>query len=127
MFFSNMEHQNNYNLLMSKYRLKSGEDTQYESNIYMCSYPPIFDCIEDLSDIDYSFGPLFYFTVWDDEEETHVVSAPGLTGSTRRMVELGLSCYNGFPIGLDDLFSSIASEELKEVVFTTMKIRARKI
>ncbi|MCI2253593.1 hypothetical protein L2D08_04370 [Domibacillus sp. PGB-M46] len=123
MYFSNVEHKNNFHLLMAKYNLELGEDAEYECNLYLCSYPKIFNCIEDINNIDLSRSPLYEFTYWDIEREKYVVSAPELTGSTRRMVEIGLSCYNSFPVGLDDAFGSINDEELIKIVFTTMKIR----
>ena len=87
---------------MGMYELTRGEDVQYESNIYIAAYPEIFKCL-DINMIKTSSGPLFMVTKWDEEEGKHVVSAAALTGSTKRLVEVGLSLYNGYEIGLDDV------------------------
>ena len=97
---------------------------QYEANIYIAAYPAIYECI-DISTLDAASGPLFMLTYWDEEEEKHHIDAAGLTGSTRRLVEVGLSLYNGYKISLDDVFSSILSEELIAVFFQACKIRGR--
>lgn len=80
----------------------------------------------DINMIKTSSGPLFMVTKWDEEEGKHVVSAAALTGSTKRLVEVGLSLYNGYEIGLDDVFGSIVSDELIDIFFQSCKIRARR-
>ncbi|BCC04940.1 hypothetical protein DJ87_3412 [Bacillus cereus] len=125
MYFANAEHKENYDCLMGMYELTRGEDVQYESNIYIAAYPEIFKCL-DINMIKTSSGPLFMVTKWDEEEGKHVVSAAALTGSTKRLVEVGLSLYNGYEIGLDDVFGSIVSDELIDIFFQSCKIRARR-
>ncbi|HHB1940074.1 TPA: hypothetical protein ACOQ43_000512 [Bacillus cereus] len=125
MHFANAEHKENYDCLMGMYELTRGEDVQYESNIYIAAYPEIFKCL-DINMIKTSSGPLFMVTKWDEEEGKHVVSAAALTGSTKRLVEVGLSLYNGYEIGLDDVFGSIVSDELIDIFFQSCKIRARR-
>ncbi|PGT79158.1 hypothetical protein [Bacillus sp. AFS040349] len=125
MYFTNAEHKGNYEFLMGMYELTSGEDVQYESNIYVAAYPGIFKCL-DINTIETSSGPLFMVTKWNDEESRHVVSAAALTGSTKRLVEVGLSLYNGYEIGLDDVFGSFASDELIDMFFQACRIRAHR-
>ncbi|MCM3444737.1 hypothetical protein [Metabacillus halosaccharovorans] len=77
--------------------MTNGEDVLYESNIYIAAYPGIFKCL-NINMIETSSGPLFMVTKWNEEEGRHVVSAAALTGSTKRLVEVGLSLYNGYEI-----------------------------
>lgn len=129
MFFSNTEHEVNFKKLKEIYRMKRGEhilnDVQYLSNIYIAAYPKIYDCI-NLKTLDVGIGPLYNLMEWDDEKQTHVISAAGLTGSTRRLLEAGLSLYNDYPIGLDDVISSLTSDEMFNVFIQACKIRAVK-
>lgn len=83
----------------------------------MFSYPPIYKCIEDVNKIEWTFGPLSNLARWVEEEDKRIIGAAGLTGSTRRMVEIGLSCYNSYPIGLDEVFATVINDEQLEVVF----------
>lgn len=126
MYFINQEHQENFNKLMDLYNLSSGQDIQYEASIYIAAVPEVYECFKGLGTIDTGFSPLFELMKWNDEEEQHVISAPGLTGSTRRMVELGLSLYNGREISLDDVFGTVASNHLVDACLEAIKIRARK-
>lgn len=123
MFFANKEHRNNYEELMIRYRLTPGQDIQYESSIYVAAFPEIFEAI-DKNRLN-SHSPLFALTEWSEEEERHVFVAPELTGSTRRMCELALSLYNGYQIGLDEVFGSVVNPTMLQVLFQSMKIRAR--
>ncbi|HDR7414561.1 hypothetical protein ACQVWH_10490 [Bacillus toyonensis] len=126
MYFVNDKHKENYDFLMRTYYLtrEKAVGIQYEANIYIAAYPSIYECI-DINTLKTSSGPLFMLTYWDDEQEKHRIDASGLTGSTRRLVEVGLSLYNGYKISLDDVFSSILSEELIAVFFQACKIRGR--
>lgn len=126
MYFASDKHKENYDFLMRTYHLtrEKAVGVQYEANIYIAAYPAIYECI-DISRLDAASGPLFMLTYWDEEEEKHHIDAAGLTGSTRRLVEVGLSLYNGYKISLDDVFSSILSEELIAVFFQACKIRGR--
>lgn len=129
MFFANDEHKNNFEKLMEKYSQqrtsKIANDVQYVANIYIAAYPEIFECL-NLEELDTGAGPLYNLMEWDEEKETHVISAAGLTGSTIRLTEVGLSLYNGYPIGLDDIFGSMTSEEMFNVFVQACKIRAYK-
>ncbi len=42
------------------------------------------------------------------------------SGSTRRMAELGMSCFNVYEISLNDVFGSVTSENILAVVFEAM-------
>jgi hypothetical protein len=85
----------------------------------------------NINELDTASGPLFTLTRWtgnhdDDETGKHIVSTPGLTGSTTKLVEVGLSLYNGYSIGLDEVFGSMTSNEMFKVFVQACKIRARK-
>lgn len=127
MFFLNDEHENNYFLLMDKYNLERGQNIQYEAAIYIASCPGIFDHI-NLDKLRTNVAPLYSLAEWvgDDATGKYVISAAGLTGSTTRLAEVGLSLYNGYKVGLDDVFGSVASQELFDVFVQACKIRARK-
>ncbi|MEK0086177.1 hypothetical protein [Benzoatithermus flavus] len=121
MYFANDEHKENYNYLMGLYRLKPGDDVEYEASIYIASYPQIFKCFGEIST---EFGPLSYLL--DEElaqEGNHNIGA--LTGTTRRMVACGMSLYNGLEVSLSDIFSTLGEEEFN-VLIQAIKIRARK-
>ncbi|MFA1512443.1 hypothetical protein ACDN41_24730 [Priestia aryabhattai] len=121
MYFANNEHEKNYKNLMDRYKLKRGQDVQYEASIYMAAYPEIFDCFNQEKLSIYT-GPLAQLLF--DEDEVH--HRAGLTGSTRQMCELGMSCFNGYDVSLNDVFSRVISERLLEVIFQTLRIRAIK-
>lgn len=125
MFFADKEHKHNYQRLMEKYELKSGDDSQYEASIYIAAHPDIFN--ENM--FNYSVSPLYAHIKWDEELGRDIISSHELTDATRKMVEVGLSIYNGyrFKIGLDDVFGSIASNELLDVIFQAMNIRASRL
>jgi hypothetical protein len=74
---------------MEMYELNRGVDLQYESNIYIVAYPGIFKCL-NINMIKTSSGPVFMVTKWNEEEGRHVVNSAALTGSTKRLVEVGL-------------------------------------
>lgn len=123
MYFINHEHESNYIELASMYktRFKEGKiDFQYLPNIYIASTPGLFELI-NLYQLDLSSGPLFHLMSWNDEEEKHEPSHPGLTGSTKRLVEIGSSLYNGYPADLDYTFS----EEFANVIIQAIKIRSK--
>ncbi|WLR55941.1 hypothetical protein LC048_02775 [Mesobacillus subterraneus] len=126
MHFVNEMHKGNYDYLMGKYHLAPGEDAQYESTIYVAAYPDIYKAINltKLSTM-LHMSPLYTLTEWNDYEEKHVFIAPELTGATRRMCQLALSLYNGFPVSLDDVFGSVSSPEIIRVLFQAMKIRLK--
>lgn len=124
MYFSNQEHGRNYDFFMRKFDLSKGEDVQYEANIYIAAYPEIYKCL-DLNNLETDTGPLFLLTKWIEEEQRYIVSCACLTGATKRLVEVGLSLYNSFEIGLDDVFGSIVTADLFDVFFQACKIRAR--
>jgi hypothetical protein len=124
MNFVDDEHEENYYRLMEKYHLTPGDDIQYESSIYIAAHPDIF--IDEMVTNKEEGSPLGKLMEWNEEEEKLEPSAPSLTGTTRRMVEVGMSLYNGYPIGLDEVLGSVVSEELQDVLFQAIKIRARR-
>lgn len=119
MYFINEQHQQNYINLMAEYELKRGSvDRQYEANIYIASVPYIFDLI-DLDKLNKSGGPLYHLMEWDEEKKKHVPAHPGLTGSTTKLLTVGLSLYNGYPTDLDYTYS----REFANVIIQAIKIR----
>lgn len=124
MYFINDEHQYNYERFMSHYGLGQGVNGQYESQIYIAAIPDIFKCFDQIEKIDVNDGgPLYLLADWSEEKETFSLSHPALTGATTRLTEVGLSLYNGHPIGLDDVFGSVVQEDLLKALFQAMKIR----
>jgi hypothetical protein len=124
-FFVDKEHEHNYQRLMEKYGLNSGDDIQYEASIYIAAHPEIFN--ENM--FNFSISPLYAHIKWDEELGRDIIGYPELTDSTRKMVEVGLSLYNGyrFKIDLDGVFGGIDSDELLDVIFQAMNIRARRL
>lgn len=111
MYFSDEEHKDNYYALMGLYGYLPNEDVQYEASIYIAAYPEIYkafdlDLLKDQKKEIGSISPLFFLKN-DDYNAGHETGA--LTGTTYALVEAGLSLYNGYLIGLDDLFGSIGS------------------
>lgn len=122
MYFTNDKHKINYETLMDIYKLKKGENVQYESTIYVAAIPEIFNCF-DIKTLDTWSSPLFSLMRWDDKQEKFIIASPALTGSTSRLVEFALSCYNGHSIDLNDILSSVVNDTLFQVLVETMKIR----
>lgn len=73
-----------------------------------------------------SSGPLFMVTKWNEEEADMLLVQAALIGLIKCLVEVGLSLYNGYEIGLDDDFGSIVSDELIDIFFQACKIRAHR-
>lgn len=127
-YFIDDEHKNNFFFLMKQYGFKVGEDGQHEAAIYVSSIRDIFKLItkEELEKTVYDrISPLYSLAKWDEDEDTHVFVHPGLTGSTRRMSQFGLSLYNGYPVALDEVFGSVSSKALIEVLLQAIKIRIK--
>ena len=127
MYFVNEYHKDNYFVLMGMYGFIPGEDSQYEASIYIAAYPEIFKAYDiDLlrKQIKKShMGPIYY--IYDNEYNAG--HSPGaLTGTTRALCEVGLSLFNGYRIGLDDVFGSIgSSREALKVFFEACDIRTK--
>ena len=120
MFFLNDEHESNFFRLLDLFNLIRTKDSQYEATLYISAVPDIFSL---LGEIDTNAGsPLNQLTIWDEEEETLVISSPALTGTTRRLVGFGLSCFNGYKIDLDDLLGYVNDDNF-QVLLETMRIR----
>lgn len=96
LYFIDETHENNYYSLYTYYGQK-GKSEQYRSNIYLASVPDIFHLIELKGN---GSGPLIPLTEHNEKNQKLVPSHPGLTGSTRKLVEVGLSLYNGTPADL---------------------------
>lgn len=125
MYFINEEHEANYQLLMGLYELKNQEDVQYQASLYIAALPEIFNKLPETIVPEDRSTPLVHFLNWDEEKEEHEVSHPGLTGSTRRLVEYGMSLYNGFPCDMDSLAGSATSHDYPHAIIEAFKIRAR--
>ncbi|PFW72155.1 hypothetical protein COL23_25735 [Priestia aryabhattai] len=121
-YFIDDEHKKNYEALMAQFDLQMFEDCQYESSIFIAAIPILHDLLP--KSISTETSPLFELMEWDENEGKHLPSHPGLTGTSRRLLEVGLSLYNGYPIGLDDVLASVISQEYIEAIFQAIKIRA---
>lgn len=80
MYFADNEHAQNYEALMKLYDLIPGSDKQYEANIYIASYPAIFDGLNIEKIKTHEGGPLI-FLHFDEYAEDHKPRV--LTGSTK--------------------------------------------
>ncbi|NIK16587.1 hypothetical protein BDD39_003236 [Saccharococcus thermophilus] len=121
MYFTDDQHKQNYWYLMNLYGLKQGGNVEYEASIYIAAYPEIFKCFGEK--ISTEFGPLAYLL--DEElaqEGNHNIGA--LTGTTRRLVQFGMSLYNGFPVSLADV--SMLGEEEFNVLMQAIAIRSKR-
>lgn len=110
MYFVNENHKDNYFVLMGMYGLIPGQDSEYEAAIYIAAYPEIFKAynIDILKDQvrGERLGPLYYLTF----DDLHLEHNPKLlTGTTWTLCDIGNSLFNGYHIGLDDVFGSIGS------------------
>ncbi len=124
MYFINEEHEKNQKRLQARFARSTG-DKQYEANIYIASVPEIFKCFpEDLGQIEDS--PLSHLVEFSEVHEKLIPSHPALTGSTREMVEFGMSLFNGHPVSLDGLLGSLGDDTFFDVLVQAMKIRANK-
>lgn len=124
MYFMDEQHSENYDLLYDHFMIGRFKDTQWLATIYIAAVPEIFKCFNtSVKDMSQSSSPLYELTD-KDEEGKLVFAAPGLTGSTARLCEVGLSLFNGYPIDLDGVFGSVAYPLLVKVFFTACAIRA---
>jgi hypothetical protein len=117
MYFINKQHQENFLSFLYKNNHKKS-DKQYLVNYYVAAVPEIFELI-DLSDSENVTNPIYSLMDWDEEKGDHSPSSPGLTGTTRTLLEIGASLYNGFKCDLDQSFG----EEFSQVVIQACKIR----
>lgn len=103
MYFLNGEHESNFEKLTWQYC--DGEwlsNVQYAANCYIAAVPDIYDLLDDANES--SGGPLTRLVNYEDKEDGStemVVSSPGLTGTTKKLLEIGMSLYNGYPVDLD--------------------------
>ena len=123
MYFSNEVHEKNYQLAMKKYRLKKGENVQEEASLYIASFPKIFEAIQ-FEGLGYNC-PLLNLTKWNTQLQRVEFVSLELTGSTKKMCELGLSLYNGHSIDLNEVFSTVVDRTMIQVLLQAIKIRAR--
>ncbi|MBA2176851.1 hypothetical protein H0266_18385 [Halobacillus locisalis] len=125
MYFTSEEHNSNLNTLLSQFNRTFGKDPQYDANYYIAAVPEIFNCFpDDLSEV--GDNPLFYLMSYDEENDVLIPATAGLTGSTNRMVEFGMSLFNGHLVSLDDVLGSVASEHLIKTLVQAFYIRANK-
>ncbi|MDN3429160.1 hypothetical protein QL992_17715 [Microbacterium sp. APC 3898] len=123
-FFINNEHEANFNELLKHYNLKSDGDFQFVPSIYIASVPEIYYLLPSKENLE-SSSPIYALTEWSEEESEHLFVHPGLTSTTLRMCEFGLSLFNGRLIGLDEVFGSVKSEEYVKVLIQGIRMRTR--
>lgn len=100
MYFIDEDHEQNFITLTEIYG-KKALDLQYRPCIYIAAIPSIYELI-DLEKIRLEQNsPLSSLVEYSEHEHILVVSHPGITGSSRRLVEIGLSLFNGNPCDLD--------------------------
>lgn len=126
MFFENDEHKQNYETLMSMYKLKPTEDPYYESAIYLSSIREIFKCF-NLERLDTSQCPLFHVMQFNEEEHVWNPAHPALTGTTSQLARLGVNLFtSGFPIDMTRLLDQLSNDTLFRVFVQSLKIRKGK-
>lgn len=123
-YFIEERHKRNYELMMGVYDLRPFQSFQFEPTIYIASIPAIFDCFNNLETLDLSISPLFELMSWSESEATWKFTASGLTGATIRMCEFAISLYNGDPVELDIVLSSVVTKEYTDALIQAFKIRA---
>lgn len=121
MYFIDDEHESNFSKLVSFFD-KKANDPQYRANIYIASVPEIYKFLPK-KEIHTGGGPLKLLTKYSEEESKLIPSHAGLTGSTRKLVEIGLSLFNGNEVSLDFNYG----EETSKAVLQAMKIRFSQI
>ena len=117
MFFIDAEHESNFSGLISFFE-KKGNDPQYRANIYIASVPEVYKLIPK-TEIHVGGGPLNLLAEYSDEESKLIPSHEGLTGSTYKLVEIGLSLFNGNEVSLDFNYG----DDISNSVLQAMKIR----
>lgn len=123
-YFITEQHEQNYAELMVFYGLEPLERMQEEAAIYIAAIEDLYDLIGEPKD---KYGcPLFELMEWNEKEEKHEPAHGGLTGTSRRLLEVGLSLYNGYPIGLDEVLGSVTSREYIEALIQAIKIRSHR-
>lgn len=117
MYFIDDEHESNFSNLLSFYE-KKVNDPQYKANIYVASIPNIYNLINK-NEIHSGGGPLNFLTAYSEKEKKLIPIHEGLTGSTYKLVEIGLSLFNGNEVSLDFNYG----EETNKAVLQAIKIR----
>lgn len=119
MYFMEDEHEANFSSLVIFFERK-GDDPQYRANLYIASIPDIYRLI-DKTEIHSGGGPLALLTDYSEDKGKLIPKHGGLTGSTRKLVEVGLSLFNGNEVSLDFSYGN----ETNNAVLQAMKIRFR--
>lgn len=117
MYFIDDKHEAIFSNLLSYYDEK-GNDPQYRANIYIASIPEIFKLTER-NQYYQGEAPLLLLSKYSEEKNKLIAYHEGLTGSTRKLVEIGLSLLNGNEVSLDFTYG----EETSQAVLQAMKIR----
>jgi hypothetical protein len=118
MYFTDEEHKHNFFELL-KMSASQTKDPQYLANFYIAAVPDIYD----LFDVENLQGnsPLMSLMYYDEKLEKQIPNHPGLTSSTRQLLEIGVSLFNGHPCDLDYSFSS----SFAKVIVQACEIRYR--
>lgn len=119
-FFVNDEHFENFINLMEMYHLKPGQDLEYEANIFICSHPDLFKCF-NLKHLNLDFAPACGLLEME-ERDKHNVAA--LTSSTRCLLQVSMSLYNGSEISLSTILNSVTRPDLFKTMVQAISIRA---
>jgi hypothetical protein len=118
MYFTDEKHKENFIELL-KINEHQARDPQYLANFYISSVPDIYNLI-DIKNLQ-GTPPLMSLMQFNKKLDKHFPSHPGLTGSTRQLLEIGVSLFNGHPCDLDYSFSS----SFAKVIVQACEIRYR--
>lgn len=117
MYFIDDEHESNFSNLVSFFE-KKANDPQYRANIYIASIPEVYRLLPK-TEIHIGGGPLNLLVEYSEKKNKLVPNHEGLTGTTYKLVEIGLSLFNGNEVSLDFNYG----DEISNSVLQAMKIR----
>jgi hypothetical protein len=121
-YFANDDHQANFKHLMFMYRLKPGQDLEYESNIYISSHPDIYNCF-NLNQLNLKSPPAWSLL---DENEREKHKFYSLTGSTNYLLQLAMGLYDSSEIRLSTVFGSVVRQDIFNTLIQAFCIRGNK-
>lgn len=111
MYFESEVHKQNYEKMMKHYGLSFGENPQFESAVYIASYPQIHDKI-NVEELDKNMNPLFVASESDY-----------LSNSAESLLDMGKSLFNGEKTDVSSVVTR--GKEIFEIFVQACKIRGR--
>lgn len=121
MYFCNSEHRGNYEYLLST--VYSSHNTEYVSNIYLASFPDIFQKI-DITKLDKNESPLWQLAQLKetDSNDLILVVDERLSSAIKSLVLVGISMFSEIDINFGKSLSLIQTPEWKKVLLEAISI-----